>query len=87
LASERPANGEGALAFFIGISFAAAAVALCVWLFYRSADRVLAFLGTGGARIVSRLVAFLLLCIGVQIVVNGVESLLGPLMHAALHSA
>jgi multiple antibiotic resistance protein len=46
---------------------------------------VLAFLGTGGARIVSRLVAFLLLCIGVQILVNGVESLLGPLLRSALH--
>jgi multiple antibiotic resistance protein len=85
LASERPSNGQGSWAFFIGISIAAAAVALCVWLFYRSADRVLAFLGTGGARIVSRLVAFLLLCIGVQILVNGVESLLGPLLRSALH--
>jgi multiple antibiotic resistance protein len=87
LASERPSNGQGEWAFFMGISIAASAVALCVWLFYRSADRVLAFLGAGGARIVSRLVAFLLLCIGVQIVVNGVESLLGPLLRAALHSA
>jgi multiple antibiotic resistance protein len=62
-------------------------VALCVWLLYRSADRVLAFLGTAGARIVSRLVAFLLLCIGVQILVNGVESLLAPLLRSAFHPA
>ncbi len=87
LASERPFNGQGEWAFFTGISIGAAAVALCVWLFYRSADRVLAFLGAGGARIVTRLVAFLLLCIGVQILVNGVESLLGPLLRSALHPA
>jgi len=83
LASERPSSGTGTLAFFIGMSLGAAAVSLCVWLLYRSADRVLAFVGQAGARILSRLVAFLLLCIGVQIVCNGVESLLGPLMHQA----
>jgi multiple antibiotic resistance protein len=85
LASERPANGGGTLAFFIGISLGAVAVSLCVWLFYRSTDRVLALLGQGGARILGRLAAFLLLCIGVQILVNGVESLLGPLLRGALH--
>ena len=29
-------------------------------------------LGQGGARVMSRLVAFLLLCVGVQIIVTGV---------------
>jgi multiple antibiotic resistance protein len=32
-------------------------------------------LGPGGARVLSRLVAFLLLCIGVQIIASGAENL------------
>ena len=47
---------------------------MIVWLAYRWSDRVMALLGPGGARVVSRLVAFLLLCVGVQIVVTGMQS-------------
>jgi len=78
LASQRAANGAGVLPFFLGLTLAAAAISVMVWTFYGAADRVLRFLGEGGARIVSRLAAFLLLCIGVQIVSTGAESLLGP---------
>jgi multiple antibiotic resistance protein len=35
---------------------------------------MLALIGPGGTRVVSRLVAFLLLCIGAQIIVTGVQS-------------
>ena len=38
-------------------------------------------MGTGGARVVTRLAAFLLLCIGVQIMSNGVQDLLAPVLH------
>ena len=38
-------------------------------------------MGTGGARVVTRLAAFLLLCIGVQIMSNGVQDLLTPVLH------
>ena len=37
---------------------------------------------TGGARVLSRLVAFLLLCIGVQIIASGAESLVAKFMAA-----
>jgi multiple antibiotic resistance protein len=37
--------------------------------------RVMRLLGQGGARVLSRLVAFLLLCIGVQIIASGAENL------------
>ena len=85
LASERPAEGEGLLTFFVGVSLAAAANALLVWLFYISSDRVLNFLGAAGARAVNRLAAFLLLCIGVQILVTGAESVLGPWLASTVH--
>jgi multiple antibiotic resistance protein len=80
LASTRPATGGGTLRFFLGVTLAAAALAIVIWLAYREADRLVAALGHTGARILSRLAAFLLLCIGVQIVWTGVENLVGPLL-------
>jgi multiple antibiotic resistance protein len=75
LSSQRPAHGGGTLAFFGGLSLAAICIAVLVWLAYRGSERVMALLGPSGARVVSRLVAFLLLCVGVQIVSTGVQSL------------
>ena len=72
LSSQRPANGAQTLGFFGGLSLAAVAIAVVVWLCYRWSDSVTALLGQGGARVMSRLVAFLLLCVGVQIIVTGV---------------
>ena len=50
-------------------------VALMVGVFYRWSGVVLSLLGRAGARVLSRLVAFLLLCVGVQIISSGLESL------------
>jgi multiple antibiotic resistance protein len=80
LASTRPASGAGTLRFFLGISLAAVALALIIWIAYREADRLVAALGTRGARILGRLAAFLLLCIGVQIMWTGAENLIAPLL-------
>ena len=43
---------------------------------------VLSLLGRSGARVLSRLVAFLLLCIGVQIIASGVENLVAKFLLA-----
>jgi multiple antibiotic resistance protein len=75
LASQRPAECNGVLEFFAGVSIAAILVALLVGISYRWSGKVLALLGASGARVMSRLVAFLLLCVGVQIVASGLESL------------
>lgn len=72
LSSQRPSSGIGTLGFFAGMSLAALCIALTVWLCYFWSDNVTALLGRGGARILSRLIAFLLLCVGVQIIVTGV---------------
>ena len=73
LGAERPASGLGLLEFFVGVSAAAGAIAFVVWLAYRSADWVSTVIGAAARRTVSRMTAFLLLCIGVQILLNGVE--------------
>ncbi len=72
LGAEHPSNGIAVLGFFVGVTAAAVAIALCVWIAYRSADRLADFLGASARRTISRLSAFLLMCIGTQIIVNGV---------------
>ncbi|MGC4548850.1 MarC family protein, partial [Escherichia coli] len=53
-----------------------AAIALTIFVCYRFADRIIMFLGTRGTNVVMRLSAFILLCIGIQIIWNGVSALL-----------
>jgi len=48
-----------------------AAVALSIYLSYRYADRILRRLGESGINASLRLSAFILLCLGVQIILNG----------------
>lgn len=84
LASQRPADGQGVLSFFAGVSIAAVLVALMVGVSYRWSTVVLSLLGRSGARVLSRLVAFLLLCVGVQIISSGLESLV-PTYLKGLH--
>lgn len=80
LSASGPPAGAGAIPFFVGVSGAALAVALIVALCYASADRVTAFLGQAGSRVVTRLAAFILLCVGVQIALTGLNDALGPLL-------
>jgi multiple antibiotic resistance protein len=80
LGSERPPEGHGLLLFMAGVSVAALAIALMVWVCYRWSDLVIAGLGHNGARVLTRLMAFLLLCIGAQIMVNGVEDLVASFL-------
>ena len=54
-------------------------VALSIYLCYGFADRLAAVVGENGMSIILRLSAFLLVCIGVQIVWNGLSALLKTL--------
>jgi multiple antibiotic resistance protein len=74
LSASRPSTSTAELLpFYVGASGAAVAVALAVAVCYASADRLVAMLGSARARILTRLSAFLLLCIGVQILISGVQ--------------
>jgi multiple antibiotic resistance protein len=66
--------------FLLGITGAALALSLVIWVSYHFADRLTAFMSPTGARTVTRLAAFLLLCIGVQILITGVEDVLSPML-------
>jgi multiple antibiotic resistance protein len=80
LGSTRPANAAGLIPFFLGVSAAALVMALIVWIAYRWADKLVALMGQTRARVVTRITAFLLLCIGTQILLNGVHDVLEPLL-------
>lgn len=53
-----------------------ALVALSIYLSYRFAERIAALLGATAMSVILRLSSFILLCIGVQIVWNGLSTLL-----------
>lgn len=82
LSSQRPTEGAAVAPFFIGAGLAAAVVAAMVWLCYSASGRMMRLLGPSGARVLSRLVAFLLLCIGVQIIASGAENLMAKFLVA-----
>ena len=74
--------GAGALsilAAIIGCAFLAATIYLC----YAFADRLAVVLGATGTKVIVKLTSFLLVCIGVQIVWNGVSQLLRSLPQIA----
>jgi multiple antibiotic resistance protein len=79
LSASRPKTLDGFGGFFVGETGAAVAVALVIWVAYTSTERIGRMMGTAGSRIVTRLMAFLPLCIGVQIMITGVADVLEPL--------
>ncbi len=68
--------------FFLGMTAAALAMTAVIWVTYSYADRLTRMTGPTGTRTVTRMSAFLLLCVGVQILITGVEDVLGPLLAA-----
>jgi multiple antibiotic resistance protein len=57
---------------------AAAMIVVCTieWLMLRSARRITARLGAGGIEVMTRLMGFLLICVGVQFIASGVKTLM-----------
>ena len=78
LGAGHPTVGAGA--FFAGVAAAAAVLSLVIALLYAYSDRLSDVLGRNGSRTVTRLSAFLLFCIGVQLLINGVVDVLAPLL-------
>ena len=72
--------GRGVFGFFAGVSLAALAVAVLIAVFYGFADRLADLLGRSASRTIGRLSAFILVCIGVQVLLAGVADALGPML-------
>lgn len=67
------------LEFFVETLAAVALLSLLVYAFYRNSARLAELVGSTGTSIVVRLSAFLLFCIGIQILWNGLSELLSTL--------
>ena len=66
-------HDQSFIAYGIGISLAAIGVVALIWAAYSSSEKMVSMLGVTGTRIVSRLAALVLLCIGVQILAAGAQ--------------
>jgi multiple antibiotic resistance protein len=79
LGSHRPA-APASLAHFALLAGAATAglfaIAAAIYVSYRFAANLMSVLGEGGANVVLRLSAFILLCIGIEIMWAGVQALM-----------
>jgi len=82
LSSQRPAT-DTMVGFFAGLTLASAVIAVVILIAYTYAERLVSLLGQTGARIVSRLSALILLCIGVQILATGIEGIVISTIHSA----
>jgi len=80
LGANRPRGFHAAtFEFFVETLAAVVLLTLLVYGFYRNAARLAGLMGVTGTTIVVRLSAFLLFCIGIQVLWNGAAELLGSL--------
>jgi multiple antibiotic resistance protein len=83
LGAERTTDAQGVLLISaISSIMVAASVAVCVWIAYAYAEPIARRIGPQGTLVATKLTAFLLLCIGVQIILTGVTDALRPLIAA-----
>lgn len=82
LGAQRPHELELLGPYFIGVTAAALLTALMIFVTFSFADRIGRALGPTGSRTITRLFAFLLLCIGIQILIIGFSDVLQPLLTA-----
>jgi multiple antibiotic resistance protein len=80
LGARVPAHGSSAAIDVITDMVAVGVVALTVYLSYRFASRLIAYLGETGTVVFLRLSAFILMCVGVSIVWSGIVDLVVPLL-------
>jgi multiple antibiotic resistance protein len=73
---------------YVAIALGIVIVAVMVYVTLRFADRVVNVIGINGMNAISRIMGFLILCIGIQFVVNGVlEIATDPALLKAVHQA
>jgi len=79
LGANEPHHGSSILFSIIGAIIGSLLIAVSVYFCYAFADRLAEILGPTAMAVILRLTSFLLVCIGVQILWNGLSALLGSL--------
>jgi multiple antibiotic resistance protein len=80
LGAQRPQEATGVFSVALlaaAASAGLAAIALTIYFCYRFASQMVALLGANGINVMIRLSAFILLCIGIQIIWSGYVALVG----------
>ncbi|MEG0820462.1 MAG: MarC family protein [Burkholderiaceae bacterium] len=67
------------VAEIVGTALAAVAIVLLVWVCFRYCDRINRAVGETGSEALARVFAFILICVGVQVLWTGVVDLIGSL--------
>jgi multiple antibiotic resistance protein len=75
LGANAPLHYPSNLATIIGALIGSALIAVSIYLSYSSAERLARIVGATGMSVILRLSSFLLVCIGVQILWNGLRAL------------
>jgi len=81
LGANQPHNLRTSVVSILAAAIGSVIVAATIYLCYAFADRLALVLGPTGTTVIVKLTSFLLVCIGVQIVWNGVSQLLRSLPH------
>lgn len=79
LGTSRPTHPGEFLLFLVAATIATGVLALLIYVLYRNSPRVSRAVGPTGTNIIVRLSAFLLFCIGIQVMWNGAAELLASL--------
>jgi multiple antibiotic resistance protein len=79
--ANRPEGSEWRWPLIAGMLLGSLIIAASIYWSYRFADRIGRTLGDSAMNVIIRLSSFILLCIGVQILWNGVRTLLSTVVH------
>jgi multiple antibiotic resistance protein len=79
--ANRPEGAEWRWPLIAGMLLGSALISASIYLSYRFAERIGRTLGDSAMNIIIRLSSFILLCIGVQILWNGLSALLRTVIH------
>ena len=80
LGTSRPDQIRDFALFFLAATLVTGLMSLIIYALYRYADRVSNVVGPTGTTIIVRLSAFLLFCIGIQVLWNGASELIAGLI-------
>jgi multiple antibiotic resistance protein len=84
IGSHKPTNGyhlPDVALNAIGALLGLIAIAACIYIAYRFADRLARMLGTTGLDVMVRLSSFILMCIGIEIIWTGYTALMATVPH------
>lgn len=79
--ANRAEGSQSRWGLIAGMIIGSVLISASIYLSYRFAERIGSALGDSAMNVIIRLSSFILVCIGVQILWNGLSALLGTVIH------